>query len=579
MDVSSQETQWLDRFKFVYNKRVKWDQKLNLQTSFYSSLGALSFLLGSCSMSLNSGLESNLNAALSASGGGPSNGYFLNFSPPSGPVGTLVSVSGIDFSNFQSASLGSGSLLPVSQTSTELTVLLLPGVSSGPIAVHTAGGVFFSPSSFIISSTRFLPNPVKVQGGGSIGGPHQGAAGPMLQNNGNVSSVALSADGSTAVMGGYNDGPSPGATVWGGAAWIFTRSSNRLWSQQGAKLFPSDALGTNVGFGCSVAISADGNTVLIGGWHDDTQAGAAWVFTRTNGAWTQQGPKLVGSGVLGTPLGPFGIPGGRVGASQGLSVALSADGNTALIGGPTDNDAAGAAWVFTRSQGAWTQQGKLVGPGASNSGIGPPFVSLYGAEQGSAVALSADGNTALLGGMYDRQGVGAAWIFTRAGGTWSSGVKLVDPSASSAFQGTSVAISADGKEVLVGGTGDSGGKGAVWVYRFTAGSWTSVAKLVPNDGSGSSLFGTVSLSADGQMAFIGGGGDAGGAQAPGAAWVFIQSAGVWTQQGSKYVPSTQAVAQGSGIALSSDGSTGMACSPADNRNSMVGVGACFVYSD
>ena len=63
--------------------------------------------------------------------------------------------------------------------------------------------------------------------------------------------------------------------------------------------------------------------------------GAAWVFTRSGGVWTQQGSKLVGTGAVGT-------------AEQGCSVALSADGNTAIVGGPGDNSGAGAAWVFVQ---------------------------------------------------------------------------------------------------------------------------------------------------------------------------------------------------------------------------------------
>jgi hypothetical protein len=77
--------------------------------------------------------------------------------------------------------------------------------------------------------------------------------------------------------------------------------------------------------------------------------GATWVYTRSNGVWTQQGSKLVGSGASGP-------------SNQGWSVALSGDGNTAIVGGVTDNADVGAAWVFTRSGGIWTQQGsKLVG--------------------------------------------------------------------------------------------------------------------------------------------------------------------------------------------------------------------------
>src|SRR5512143_781050 len=68
-----------------------------------------------------------------------------------------------------------------------------------------------------------------------------------------------------------------------------------------------------------------------------------------------QGPKLVGTGAIGT-------------AYQGSRIALSYDGNTALVGGYGDNSNAGAAWVFTRSAGVWTQQGaKLVATGATGN--------------------------------------------------------------------------------------------------------------------------------------------------------------------------------------------------------------------
>ena len=158
------------------------------------------------------------------------------------------------------------------------------------------------------------------------------------------------------------------------------------FSQQGSKLVGTGAVGP-AEQGWSVALSADGNTAIVGGLADNRITGAAWVFTRSGGVWTQQGSKLVGTGAVGS-------------AGQGCSVALSADGNTAIVGGPFDNSNAGAAWVFTRSGGVWTQQGnKLVGTGAVGS-----------ARQGASVALSADGNTAIVGGPCDncehRGGVG-----------------------------------------------------------------------------------------------------------------------------------------------------------------------------
>ena len=123
---------------------------------------------------------------------------------------------------------------------------------------------------------------------------------------------------------------------------------------QGEKLVGSGLSGPYGYIGMSVALSADGNTALVGAPADGTDTeykGAAFVFTRSGSTWTQQGPKLTGGGELG-------------GAWFGESVALSADGNTALVGGPIDDGATGAAWVFTRSGTTWTQQGeKLTGAG------------------------------------------------------------------------------------------------------------------------------------------------------------------------------------------------------------------------
>ena len=265
----------------------------------------------------------------------------------------------------------------------------------------------------------------------------------------------MSADGNTAIIGG----PSDNLTV--GAAWVFTRNGS-VWTQQGDKLVGTYRPGKSalsLGQGMAVALSGDGNTALIGGWRTE----GAWVFTRTDGVWRQQGNKLVGTGAVGS-------------ARQGMSVALSGDGNTAIVGGWSDNNKTGAAWVFTRSNGVWTQQGKkLVGTGAEGN-----------AHQGTSVALSADGDTAIVGGPGDNRGArsvpfglgatGAAWVFTRSGGVWrQERDKLV--SKNGAHQGTSVALSANGNSALVGGLGEEGGLGAASLFTRSGGNWAKVKSL------------------------------------------------------------------------------------------------------
>ena len=122
---------------------------------------------------------------------------------------------------------------------------------------------------------------------------------------------------------------------------LFSYSTHAQWLQQGNKLLPGGNIGSTIFHGYSVALSSDGNTAIVGGIGDNANAGAAWVYNRSGGVWTLEA-ELFGSGATGN-------------ASQGFSVALSADGNTAIVGGIGDNTNAGAAWIFTRSGGVWTQ--------------------------------------------------------------------------------------------------------------------------------------------------------------------------------------------------------------------------------
>ncbi len=211
------------------------------------------------------------------------------------------------------------------------------------------------------------------------------------------SSIALSETGATAIIGG------PGLDGYDGSAWVFQNSGSE-WVQQGAQLSGTEAepytLGIDLGsgFGDSVAISADGDTALVGGFFDHDGAGAAWAFTRSGASWSQQGPKITAEGEVdsnGTGAGGF----------FGSALALTPSANTAIIGAPGDSETAGAAWIFKRSEGRWLQQpGKLQGGEESEGG-----------GFGNSVAIAADGRTALIGGGPAPDGsppvVGGAWIF------------------------------------------------------------------------------------------------------------------------------------------------------------------------
>ncbi len=361
---------------------------------------------------------------------------------------------------------------------------------------------------------QFAQQGLKIVGSGGDANSFQGG------------SVAISSDGNTAVTGGIYDNSQQGAI------WIFTRSGG-VWSQQGTKLSGTGGAGDFVYQGYSVAISSDGNTVIEGGWRDNTDTGAVWIFTRNAGAWTQQGSKLVGSGATGGQI------------LQGTSVAISADGNIALVGGSGDNGT-GAVWVFTRTGDVWTQQGsKLTGTG----GVGQT-------NQGTSLAISADGNTFVTGGMMDHGGLGAVWVFTRSGNNWvQQGTKLVgDESIDASAQGSSVAISADGNTIITGGPGDFLNEGAAWVFERSGGIWAQQGLKLYAEGSTSPILvgKSVAITPDGNTALVSSPGANGSV---GKVWVFNRSLGLWTKQETALVGTgaTGAARQGWSVAISSEG--------------------------
>ncbi|MCA6483276.1 MAG: IPT/TIG domain-containing protein, partial [Chitinophagaceae bacterium] len=458
-----------------------------------------------------------------------------SFSPIKGPVGTLVTITGSNLSNPTNVTIGGVAAIPISNSGTSLVAMVMPGATTGVIVVNTSGGNATSANSFIVTETK-APNRqqgTKLVGSGEVGNSRQ------------AESVAISADGNTAVIGAPNDSNSIGAV------WIFIRN-NGSWVQQGPKLVGTGRVGAGRQ-GYSVDINADGNTIIVGAESDNSGTGAAWIFTRTNGIWSQQGSKLVGSGFTSNPF-------------QGTDVAISADGNTAVISGPWDDYSRGRFWVFTRDNGGWSQQGpELQGSGASSY-----------AQQGQSLDISSDGNTILVGGWADGY-EGAAWIFTRSGNTWSQqGPKLVGSgSVGSARQGFSTALSADGNTAAIGGWGDNNGIGAVWFFVRNNSVWTQQGtKIVGSGYVGTGYQGTsLSLSADGNIAMLGAERDL---VDLGASWLFRRENGNWTQIGSKLIGTgfEGSSYQGISLQLSSDGSTAIVGGSYDNSSK----GAAWIFS-
>ncbi|MFM1991021.1 MAG: hypothetical protein RJA99_3978 [Pseudomonadota bacterium] len=423
--------------------------------------------------------------------------------------------------------------------------------------------------------------------------------------------VALSADGNTLVVGANSEDSGETGTAGSGAnnsapdsgaVYVFTRT-NGIWAQQ-AYLKASNTESGDT-FGYRLALSADGNTIAVGAINEDsaetgtagtgadnsaTTSGAVYVFTRSNGTWTQQAYLKASNTGAGDAFGE--------------SVTLSADGNTLAVGAVyedsaetgtagtgADNSApdSGAVYVFTRSNGTWTQQAYLK---ASNTGSGDSF--------GRSAALSPDGNTLAVGAPdEDSAGTGTAgtgadnsattsgavYVFTRSNGTWTQQayLKASNTGAGDAF-GASVTLSADGNTLAVGavyedsaetGTASTGAdnsapdSGAVYVFTRSNGTWTQQAYLkASNTGSGDRFGSSVALSADGNTLAVSainedsaetgtaGTGADNSATDSGAVYVFTRTSGTWAQQAYLKASNTGSLDWfGCHVALSADGST------------------------
>ncbi|MBK8465149.1 MAG: alpha/beta hydrolase [Chloracidobacterium sp.] len=398
-------------------------------------------------------------------------------------------------------------------------------------------------------------------------------------------SVAVSGD--TAVVGalfenscntGVNSTPFQGCSG-AGAAYVFTRNAG-VWTQQ-AYLKPAAVGTTQISdlFGYSVAISGD--TVVVGANGEDSGttgvnstanegangSGAAYVFTRSAGVWTQQAylkPAVVGASQFGDQFGvSVGVSGDTI-----VVGAWQEDGSTTGVNS-TPNDTggtnfnSGAAYVFTRSAGAWTQQAYLK-PAAVGTTQEVDYFGRSVAVSGDTVLVGANGEASDTTGVNSTPNessalAGAAYVFTSSAGVWTQQAYL-KPAAVGTTQtgdsfGYSVAVSGD--TLVVGAvsedsstTGVNGtpnesstDSGAAYVFTRNASVWTQQAYLKPaavgttqaGDGFG------VAVAIEGDTVLVGASAEdsntTGVNSTPnessalaGAAYVFTSSAGIWTQQ-------------------------------------------------
>jgi hypothetical protein len=445
---------------------------------------------------------------------------------------------------------------------------------------------------------------------------------------GNTIVVGANQEGSDAT--GVNGDEASNLSVNSGAAYVFARSGS-TWKQQ-AYLKASNT-GTTDFFGYAVAVSSD--TVVVGARQEDSRAtgidgnqaddgapdaGAAYVFTRTAGLWTQQA--FVKAPVTATSAGDYF---GASVAVSGDTVVVGAWGEDSSVTGVNGNQAddgaldAGAAYVFVRTPGGttWTQQAYLK---ATNTGANDQF--------GISVAIS--GDTVVVGAYYEDSSAtgvngnpssntsadsGAAYVYVRSGTTWTAQayLKASNTGLGDGF-GDSVAISGD--TIVVGAFGEDGNasgvngnqlsnlspdSGSAYVFTRSGTTWTQQAYLKASNPGVNDRFGiSVALSGDtivvgayyedSSATGVNGAGADESASDAGAAYVFNRSGTTWTQQaylkasntsGSDFFGYSVAIS-GDTVVVSAEGedsnATGVNGNQADNSASSSGAAYIFVRS-
>lgn len=327
------------------------------------------------------------------------------------------------------------------------------------------------------------------------------------------SSVAISGD--TIVVGAAND--STAASVAGGA-YVFVRNGN-TWTEQA---FLSADNADPADFFGDAGLAIDGDTIAVGAPDEDSnttgvsptgstnndaaRAGAVYVFTRNTGVWTQQAY----------------LKASNTGAGDTFGESISLSGETLVVGAseedsdgqgvdaPQNNEngsRSGAAYVFVRNTGVWTQQAYLKSSNSESEDRFGVSVSISG-DRIAVGALREAGNASGVNGDQNNNfsnSSGAVYVFVRNAGAWTQEAYVKStPNIGGIQFGSSVAISGD---LLIAGApfensslggvdpgpinGSLAFTGAAFVFSRSSGNWGQVNYLKASTPGEEDQFGTV----------------------------------------------------------------------------------------
>ncbi|WP_075188227.1 FG-GAP repeat protein [Teredinibacter haidensis] len=391
--------------------------------------------------------------------------------------------------------------------------------------------------------------------------------------------LAISADGNTIAVGapgedsgslGVNRDDGDNSISGSGAVFVYVNDDG-AWRLQSYIKAPAPDDGD--AFGSSVSLSSDGSTLVVGVPFDDSadfkidgdaldntaqDSGAVYVFRRFGETWFQQNFIKPSAGAAGDQFG--------------LEVELSDFGGTLVVSAPgrnitaADSTAAqaGGVFVYELTGDNWVELAELNAPVPGDD-----------ATFGSDISLSANGNRLLVGAEYYKDGLspsattGRAYVFDRSDNTWVLAQELSASNARDGMRfGAAVALAADGATAVVGAPGESSNAfsvngdeadtsfadaGAGYVFEINGSDWQQVAYLKAQNSDSSDRFGSaVAINAEGSLIVVGAPGESSVAEAihgneydnsatdAGAAYTFTLSENNWEQLSYVKAPNTDA---------------------------------------
>lgn len=343
----------------------------------------------------------------------------------------------------------------------------------------------------------------------------------------------------------------------GGKALVYRRSGNS-WVLD-ATIVPGNP-SHNADFGWSVGISGD--RAIIGAFtHAELPyiTGAAYLFERVNGSWTEMAHFL-----------------GDSAQESGLGASVAISGDYAVVGAalppPPTFTGAGRAFVYRRdpASGSWARDTILTASDQID------FI-----EFGTSVAI--DDDVIVVGAERGVKGNaiigGAAYVFRRNGTTWTQEAKLTASDAAyHDFFGASVAVSGD--RILVGAheqddEGDAAGAAYVFARNSTTGLWSQAQILTPDHSGAGDNFGRA-VAIDGGRALIGAWLADGDESTTGAAYVY-RMVGSWFELADTLFRLDGEYGDGYGASVALSGDCGVVGAVNDDINDAPNVGSAFHY--